>query len=189
MEAMSIAESVMCAIDLHSFKESVTLNEEIGITNGTPRNATRTCIAPTGTLALLADCSSGIEPIFANYHTRKVTLGDGTVVEKEIYNKWYEALIRDKTLSDKEIEDICKTAYQIPWSWHILHQVVFQRYTDLAVSKTVNLPTEATVGTVNDCYIMAWKEGLKGTTIYRNGSRSSQVLVESALPPVKCTTC
>jgi ribonucleoside-diphosphate reductase alpha chain len=153
------------------------------------RNATCTCIAPTGTLALLADCSSGIEPIFANYHTRKITLGDGTVVEKEVFNKYYEALVDDPNISDTAIEQICKTAYQIHWKWHIRHQTAFQLGTDLAVSKTVNLPTDATVEDILDCYIMAWKDGLKGTTIYRNGSKSSQVLVESALPPVKCTTC
>ncbi len=150
------------------------------------RNATATCIAPTGTLSLLAGCSSGIEPVFANYHIRKVTLGDGTIVEKEIFNPYYEALVRDKSLTDEQLETITKTAYQIPWVWHIRHQVAFQQYTDLAVSKTINMPHAATVHDVIAAYRMAWTHGCKGTTVYRNGSRSSQVLTEA---PVRCKEC
>ena len=154
------------------------------------RNATVTCIAPTGTLALLANASSGIEPIFANYHTRKVTLGDGTVVEKEVFNPFYEELLHDNSLSDTELENICKTAYQISWEYHVLMQAAFQKYTDLAVSKTVNLPAEATEQDVYDIYISSWMNKCKGVTIYRNGSRSTQVLTASpALPPIKCETC
>lgn len=150
------------------------------------RNATVTCIAPTGTLSLLADCSSSIEPIFANYHTRRVTLGDGTVVEKEIFNPHYEALVADPTLTTEQIDDIAKTAYQINWEWHIAHQTAFQLHTDLAVSKTINMPHDATVADVVAAYVAAWIQGCKGTTIYRDGSRSSQVLTEA---PVRCKEC
>jgi ribonucleoside-diphosphate reductase alpha chain len=190
-KALVLAKEIISFIHNVSHIQSIFLANDKGHPDDVKyrRNATCTCIAPTGTLALLADCSSGIEPIFANYHTRKITLGDGTVVEKEVFNKYYEALVDDPNISDTAIEQICKTAYQIHWKWHIRHQTAFQLYTDLAVSKTVNLPTDATVEDILDCYIMAWKDGLKGTTIYRNGSKSSQVLVESALPPVKCTTC
>lgn len=200
-EAITTASKIMEFIELIGTDESECLGEEKGIPDAclfddtesedSPRrNATVTCIAPTGTLALLADASSGIEPIFANYHTRKITLGDGTVVEKEVFNPYYEALLRDNSLSDFDIETICKTAYQIPWKSHVLMQAEFQKYTDLAVSKTVNLPSTATEQDVFDIYVTAWMHHCKGVTVYRNGSRSTQVLTESpALPPIKCETC
>ena len=194
-EALRLALKLMRQIEFVAREASIEIATEKGVypeagAEEYRRNATVTCIAPTGTLALLADCSSGIEPIFANYHTRKVTLGDGTIVEKEIFNPYYEALINDKNLTDEQIEEITKTAYQIPWQWHVRHQAVFQTETDLAVSKTVNLPADATVDDIIDIYISAWRSGCKGTTIYRNGSRGSQVLVENtSIPEPKCTTC
>lgn len=197
LNAVKLAEDLMDFISWRAFLTSSNLAYEKSpyparhaTSEYTTRNATITCIAPTGTLALLADCSSGIEPIFANCHTRKVTLGDGTVVEKEIFNPYYETLCRDKSLSDEELADITKTAYMIPWPWHIKHQAAFQKHTDLAVSKTVNLPADASIDDVLAAYIMAWNRGCKGTTVYRDGSRTSQVLVENtSIPEPKCTTC
>lgn len=195
-EAVELARDIMLFISETAWRETINLARDKGpspyllrprsATDPFWRNATVTCIAPTGTLSLLAGCSSGIEPVFANYHIRKVTLGDGTIVEKEIYNPYYEALVADKSLGDEQLETITKTAYQIPWVWHIRHQVAFQQYTDLAVSKTINMPHDATVDDVIAAYRMAWERGCKGTTVYRDGSRSSQVLTEA---PVRCKEC
>lgn len=192
-EAVELAEEIMEHICALGHIQS----GELGIKKGIPadcqnlyrRNATVTCVAPTGTLALLADCSSGIEPVFSLSHTRRITLGDGTIKEVEVVNPHYAELCADTDLSDEDIARIAKTAYQIPWQAHVAHQAAFQRYTDLAVSKTVNLPAEATVEDVLAIYTMAWKQNCKGVTIYRNGSRSSQVLTDNGMPEVKCTTC
>ena len=170
---------------------------ELGLKKGVPeacehlhrRNATLTCVAPTGTLALLADCSSGIEPVFSLSHTRRITLGDGTIKEVEVVNPHYAELCADMELADEDVASIAKTAYQIPWQAHVAHQAAFQRYTDLAVSKTVNLPADATVEDVLAVYVEAWRQNCKGVTVYRNGSRSSQVLTDNGMPEVKCTTC
>lgn len=192
-EAVELAERIMGHIQALGHIQS----HELGRLKGVPeacahlsrRNATVTCIAPTGTLALLADCSSGIEPIFALSHTRKITLGDGTIKEVEVINPHYANLCADASLSDGAVAEIAKTAYQIPWEWHIDHQAAFQCYTDLAVSKTVNLPANAKVEDVLAVYVSAWLQNCKGVTVYRNGSRSSQVLTDNGLPEVKCTTC
>ena len=192
-EAVELAEEIMEHIRALGHIQS----GELGIKKGIPadcqhlyrRNATVTCVAPTGTLALLADCSSGIEPVFSLSHTRRITLGDGTIKEVEVVNPHYAELCADANLSDEDVAAIAKTAYQIPWEWHVGHQAAFQSWTDLAVSKTVNLPADATVEDVLAVYIMAWKMGCKGVTVYRNGSRSSQVLTDNGIPEVKCTTC
>ena len=191
------AVKLACDIMEHIHALSHIQSWELGLKKGVPeackhlhrRNATLTCVAPTGTLALLADCSSGIEPVFSLSHTRRITLGDGTIKEVEVVNPHYAELCADTSLSDEDIASIAKTAYQIPWNWHVAHQAAFQRYTDLAVSKTVNLPADATVEDVLAVYVEAWRQNCKGVTVYRNGSRSSQVLTDNGMPEVKCTTC
>ena len=189
-EALRLADDVISYINLIGHLTSIKLAEERGMPKDCAivnrRNATVTCIAPTGTLSLLAGCSSGIEPIFSNYHVRRVTLGDGSVVEKEVFNPCYTELVDDKTISDEELERIAKTAYTVEPKYHVLHTAVFQKHTDLGVSKTVNMPAEATVADVLDIFVLAWTEGCKGVTVYRNGSRSSQVLTEA---PVRCKEC
>lgn len=192
-EAVKLARDIMEHIQTLAHIQSW----ELGLKKGVPeacahlcrRNATLTCVAPTGTLALLADCSSGIEPVFSLSHTRRITLGDGTIKEVEVVNPHYAGLCADTSLSDEDIAKIAKTAYQIPWQAHVALQAAFQRYTDLAVSKTVNLPADATVEDVLAVYVEAWKQNCKGVTVYRNGSRSSQVLTDNGMPEVKCTTC
>lgn len=122
------------------------------------RNACVTCIAPTGSISTLADCSSGIEPHISLDYVQN--MGDGT------------KLIRKLNFGDF----VPKTALEIDWSWHVLHQAAFQKYTDLAVSKTINMPNNATVEDVRDAYIAAWKSGCKGVTVYREGSRAKQAI-------------
>ena len=194
-EATSLAYDIMYDIKMQATIESVWL----GCEKGTPdaceplgrRNATLTCCAPTGTLALLADCSSGIEPVFSLVHTRTVTTVDGGTHDVEIFNPVYAALIDDKTVSDEEIQRVCKTAYDIKPIDHLKMQAAFQIFTDLAVSKTVNMPNTATEQDVLDVYINAYSLHVKGVTIYRDGSKGTQVLTErkGALPEPKCSTC
>jgi ribonucleoside-diphosphate reductase alpha chain len=156
------------------------------------RNAARTTIAPTGTLSIIASCSGGIEPIFALSFTKNI-LDGAHLIE---VNPYFENIARQKgfysedlmkKLADgvhlkdiKEIPDeIIKyfvTAHEITPEWHIRMQAAFQKYTDNAVSKTVNFPKEATKEDVSKVYMMAYEAGLKGITIYRDGSREGQVL-------------
>ena len=156
------------------------------------RNATVTTIAPTGTLSIIAGVSSGIEPIFALAFSRNVL--DGAEL-MEVHPLLLEIAKREGFYSEELMQDIVKTgdlgnidgvperfqklfvtAHQISPEYHIRMQAAFQRYTDNAVSKTVNLPYEATADDVRDVYRSAFQLGCKGVTIYRDRSRSSQVL-------------
>lgn len=195
-ESFTYAETVMDVIKTTAHEYSKELGVSKGITYACKglkrRNATLTCIAPTGTLALLAGCSSGIEPVFSLHHKRRISTVQSEFVEEvEILHPIYEKALKDLTIEDDEIKRIFVTAYGIPWEKQIRMQSIFQKYTDLAVSKTVNLPAEATVDDVFKCYIYAWEERCKGTTIYRNGSKGTQVLTitEDAIPEPKCSTC
>jgi ribonucleoside-diphosphate reductase alpha chain len=158
----------------------------------TYRNATTTTIAPTGTLSIIANCSSGIEPLFALSFVRKV-MDDDQLLE---VNPYFEAVARKRGFYSRELmdaiaragsvshmenipEDVRKvfvTAHDISPDWHIRMQAAFQKYTDNAVSKTVNLPRDATVDDVLKIYNLAFKLGCKGVTIYRDGSKANQVL-------------
>lgn len=193
--SVDIAGSVMEFIS----RAAVSASEYLGYIKGVPeavkhlgqRNATVTCIAPTGTLALLANCSSGIEPVFSNHHTRIITTVDGGKHEVDMFNPVYEELIRDNTLSDERLQYICVTAYDVSPLEHVEMQSAFQKHTDLAVSKTVNMPHSATDYDVFKVFVAAYKRGCKGITIYRDGSKGAQVLTvhENALPEPKCSTC
>ena len=156
------------------------------------RNATRTCIAPTGTIAIIAGASSGIEPYFSLAHYRR--MGDGTILPEvnarfqEVARErgfWSEDLMDDLAHGDRlgdrtEVpEDVrawFATAHDIAPPWHVRMQAAFQEHTDLAVSKTVNLPREATAADIRDVYLLAHRLGCKGVTVYRDGSRAVQVL-------------
>ncbi len=129
-----------------------------------PRNTTRTCIAPTGSIAILMGASSGIEPHFALENTR--TMGDGTKLQE-----------RMSILDDPRVGDfVPPTAHEISWQWHVRHQAAWQEHIDLAVSKTINMPNNATVDDVEEAYRLAWEMGCTGVTVYRDGCRDEQVL-------------
>ncbi len=178
-EARGLADKIMGTI--HA--EAIRVSEQLGAEKGIPvdlkhlnrRNATLTCIAPTGTIALLADASSGIEPLFALEHTRLRTLTDGTKVSMKQKNRYYEEAINEG-LPEDELKKIFVTSHDVAPSGHIKMQGIFQKHVDLAVSKTINLVNSATPQDVFDSYILAWKEGCKGITVYRDGSKSYQVL-------------
>jgi ribonucleoside-diphosphate reductase alpha chain len=156
------------------------------------RNASITTIAPTGTLSIIAGCSSGIEPFFALCFARNVM--DGTrLVEVNPYFKhemqkiglWSESLaekisetgsIQGIKEIPEEIKKIFLTAHEISPTEHIRMQAAFQQYVDNAVSKTVNLPNNATEEDVREVYLLAYRLGCKGVTVYRDGSRQGQVI-------------
>ena len=160
------------------------------------RNATVTTIAPTGTLSIIAGCSSGIEPIFALSYIRRVLDGAELIEVNPIFERvakkrgfHSDSLMKDiaehggctgiKTVPE-DVQRVFVTSHDITPEWHIRMQGAFQKYTDNAVSKTVNFPHSATQDDVKNVYMMAYKLGCKGVTIYRDGSRDEQVLSTGA---------
>jgi len=202
--ALEIAEEVMSFIQTESHKASKDLAEERGVFGSfeqsifkdmegcTYRNATTTTIAPTGTLSIIAGCSSGIEPLFALSFVRNVMDNDRLLEVNPYFEKvakergFYSPELMDtiaRSGSVKDIEEIPEdvrevfvTAHDIAPEWHIRMQAAFQKYTDNAVSKTVNLPRDCTMDDVLKVYNLAYKLGCKGVTIYRDGSKENQVL-------------
>jgi ribonucleoside-diphosphate reductase alpha chain len=156
------------------------------------RNATVTTIAPTGSISIIAGCSSGIEPIFAISFIRNVLGGTRLFETNPLFETmakergFYSARLLEeiaKTGSAQKIEavpeDVKKifvTALDIQPEWHVRMQAAFQKYTDNAVSKTVNMPSDATVEDVRKVYELAWKLKCKGVTVFRYGSKPEQVL-------------
>ncbi|MEK7281840.1 MAG: vitamin B12-dependent ribonucleotide reductase [Chloroflexota bacterium] len=203
--ALKVAEGVMGFINVKAFEASAALVDERGPfptfegsiydKPGQPqlRNSTRTTIAPTGTISTIAGCSSGIEPLYALSYERHVLDGDVLIEVNPYFEEVAKKLsfsspelmaelARGKKLQDiegvpEEIKHLFVTSHDISPEWHVKMQAAFQKHTDNAVSKTVNLPYEATTEDVAQVYRMAYQMGLKGITIYRDRSRESQVLV------------
>jgi len=167
------------------------------------RNAALTSIAPTGTLSLLAGCSSGIEPVYSFAHTRRNTVGKMFVIVNTVFRETLEKILAGMDLTPEErlkradevithvhktgtIQDqywlpekfriLFRTALEIHWKDHILMQAAFQKYVHASISKTINLPITATRKDCADALLMAWKLKLKGITMYRTGSRQNVVL-------------
>jgi len=156
------------------------------------RNATTSTIAPTGTISIIASCSSGVEPLFAISYVRNVMDNDELVEVNPIFEEMAKKEgfysidlmkkiaekggVHDITEVPQHIRDIFVTSHDITPEWHIKMQSAFQKYTDNAVSKTVNFGNSATKEDVENAYMLAYKEGCKGITIYRDGSRDVQVL-------------
>ena len=203
-EAICIAREIMEFIDEEAKKKSQELalkrgefpafSESVYAENGEPliRNATRTTIAPTGTISIISGCSSGIEPLFALSFTRNVMDND----ELPEVHPLFEERMRKEGLYSEEllhkvaeagsvahidevpqyVKDVFVTSHEITPPWHIRMQAAFQEHTDNAVSKTVNFPNDATEQDVADVYKLAHDLNCKGVTIYRDGSRDVQVL-------------
>lgn len=198
-EGVAFAEKVMKLIQETAHAKSEDLMDERGTfpeyrgsVKRMRRNATVTTIAPTGTISIICGASSGIEPLFALSYIRNVMDGD-ELVECHTY---FEKVLRERGLYSKELmakiakagtiqgmdeipEDIRRvfvTAHDVSPEYHVRMQAAFQKHTDNAVSKTVNFRHDATVDDVRCVYELAYKLGLKGVTIYRDGSRDSQVL-------------
>ncbi len=162
------------------------------ITTDGIRNVLTTTVAPTGTLSMIADCSNGMEPSFALAFEKRVTIGKFLYTNKVLKEALTEAgLLTDDILekiannygSLRGIEEIPQwmqevfvTAMDIHWSDHLMAQAVWQQWVSNAIAKTINMPYDATVEDVKTAYLLAHEMGLKGITVYRDGSRQSQVL-------------
>jgi len=212
-EALQTAADIMYFIKEEAHKASVGLAKERGVfpafsgsiydVPDSPRlrNASCTTIAPTGTLSIIAGCSSGIEPLFALSYTRNI-LDGAQLVE---VNPYFEEAAKKEGFYSEElmhrlatgtqlhtlegipdnIKRLFVTAHEISPEIHIKMQAAFQKSTDNAVSKTVNFPQTATVEDVAKVYMMAYQEGLKGITIYRDRSREAQPMSTSQMGKVE----
>ncbi len=201
--AFKLAEKLMKFFSLTARNGSVALAKERGTFPNfqgsiydasdmpAPRNATTTTIAPTGTLSIIADCSSGIEPLFAIAYKRLIMDTILSEVNKQFINMatrqglYSEALIN--AIAEKgtlrgikeippRIKKLFRTAHEIPYTDHIEMQACFQKYTDNAVSKTINFPAHAKREDIAKAYILAYDKGCKGITIFRYGVRKGTLM-------------
>jgi ribonucleoside-diphosphate reductase alpha chain len=205
-QAIEIAEKLMKFITEEGRQESVKLAEERGsfpeFDNSIwkqrgykcLRNATITTIAPTSNLSIIAGCSHSIEPLFSITYVRNVkdSLGTNLIETNPLFEKvakergFYSEELMKKILKKGRLSDVKEVpedvrrvfvvAHEISPEWHVRMQAAFQKYTDNAVSKTVNLPNKATVDDVKKIYMLAYDLGCKGITVYRDGSREKQII-------------
>ncbi|MGQ9582299.1 MAG: vitamin B12-dependent ribonucleotide reductase [Thermoplasmatota archaeon] len=202
-EAVELGGRLMKFIDDEALKASQELGEEKGSFPNfersiyaprmkSLRNATRTTIAPTGTISIIAGCSSGIEPLFAIVFIRRVMDRTELVEVNPVFERrvkemgiYSEALmkeiarrgsLREVDQAPEELRRVFVTAHDVPPAQHIKMQAAFQRHTNNAVSKTVNFPSSATPRDIEEVYLTAYRLGCKGVTVYRDRSREEQVL-------------
>jgi ribonucleoside-diphosphate reductase alpha chain len=200
--ALALAEQVMGFIDTASKKASADLARDRGVfsnfkgsvydgKNGVKvRNATTTTIAPTGTISIICDTSGGIEPLFSIAFTRQIMDNDRLIEVNPVFEQlakakgFYSRELIEKIAAQgslaeitevpQELRELFVTAHDIEPEWHIRMQAAFQKYTDNAVSKTINFPHDASPDQVADAYRLAYKLGCKGITVYRDGSLDNQ---------------
>jgi ribonucleoside-diphosphate reductase alpha chain len=204
-EAIQLAEEVMNIINITAKAKSVEIAKLKGVfpeyensiykeLNIEIRNATVTTIAPTGTLSIIAGVSSGIEPLFALAYIKNVMDNDELIETNPLFQEKLKQLKDGPEVMGFTLEQVAKegslaklnapqylkkvfvTAHDITPEWHTKMQAAFQRHTDNAVSKTVNLSHDATPADVKEVFMQAYKQNCKGVTIYRDGSRDMQVL-------------
>ncbi|MHA1685057.1 MAG: TSCPD domain-containing protein, partial [Candidatus Heimdallarchaeaceae archaeon] len=202
-QALSTATEVMSFIQKTGRDESIKLGKERGsfpnfdksVFKGkyeAMRNATITTIAPTGTISLIAGTSSGIEPYYAIAFVRNVLGGKKLFEVNPLFEKiakergFYSEELIEKVASSNSIQNLeeiptdvralFKTAHDLPPEWHVKMQATFQKHVDNAVSKTINFPETASKEDIAKAYLLAYKTGCKGLTVYRDGSRKYQVL-------------
>jgi ribonucleoside-diphosphate reductase alpha chain len=201
--AVRLAGQLMQFVQQQSFDTSVLLAKERGVfpnweksiyfPHQPIRNATRTSIAPTGTISIIAETSSSIEPLFALAYQKQHVLHDETLTfinplfinylkENHLYSEsvvediLLEGVITETSSLPYTVKELFKTALQIEPNWHLCHQLAFQRFTDNAVSKTINLPEDASIKEVDEIYKKAWLQKAKGITIFRYNSKGYQVM-------------
>jgi len=169
---------------------------EIGV-----RNVAVSSLAPTGSIAIIGGVNSGIEPFFALAYKRNITEGVGNIATDSIFeiNPALESKLKQKGYSkediieivrysvengsllgcdlvSEELQQLFKTANDIAWEQHVDIQSAWQQYTSNAISKTINIPEKSTIEDIYNIYLYMWKKGLKGGTVYRNNSKSFQIL-------------
>lgn len=200
-EAVALAERIMMFVFEEALAESCQLAEVKGVFPSYPmsvfagqslklRNATLTTIAPTGTISLIAGCSSGIEPLFAICYVRQM-LGERTnfaihPLFEAVAGKYLDDHLRARISKSGSVRDVPEipekirrifvTAHDMDPTWHVRMQAAFQRHVDSAVSKTVNLKHDATPEDIARIYLLAHELGCKGITVFRDGSKEDQVL-------------
>ncbi len=217
-EGLQMAEKIMSFISNEADQFSMEMALERGpfpnfpgsiydVPEGKPiRNATRTTIAPTGTIGVIACCSSGVEPVFALVHTRETLYNkDGSTEKLLVVNPYLEKELKERGLYTPEVmesialsgslqglegipadmKQIYVTAHDISPEAHVKMQAAFQRFIDNAVSKTVNLPHDAGVEDVRRIFMLAHDLGCKGITIFRDGCRCDQVLKVAQHPVIE----
>ncbi len=202
-EALETAERVGAFLEEESHQASMALARERGPFPNYPgstwekkgmplRNATTTTIAPTGTISIIAGCSSGIEPLFAISFVRNVIEGTKLLEVNPVFEavararKFYSdelmvTIARSGTIQHltdipEDVRRVFVTAFDITPEWHVRMQAAFQKHSDNAVSKTINFPTNASIEDVDAAYRLAYKLGCKGITVYRYGTKPEQVL-------------
>jgi ribonucleoside-diphosphate reductase alpha chain len=203
-EALGLADRLMRAIRDRAHDQSARLAEERGpfpswpqsiYRHGRPlRNAAVTTIAPTGTISMIAGCSSGIEPVFALAFEHRVKGDEERVLTfvSEAFERqarelgFHSEALMAEVARHGSLEGVAgvpesarrvfKTAHEVAYPWHVRHQAAFQRHTDNGVSKTINLPRDATVDDVSRAYLLAWELGCLGITVFRDGCKGEQVL-------------
>ena len=202
-QAVAVGRDVMRFIMAQSDKSSGELADvrgpygawhENGVSHPRVRNACRLTVAPTGTISMIAGCSSGIEPIFSlAFRKHNILGGDTTLIyadanfervvkDRDIYSQGLlDALAEGESLQvrddvDHDVKELFHVASDIAPSDHVLMQAAFQESVDAGISKTINFPNEATRGDVEEAYMLAWKTRCKGITVYRAGSREKEVL-------------
>lgn len=193
---VEMGRQIMKAIKEESHQASRELAEKRGAypesKDGLMRNATVTTIAPTGSLSIMANCSSGIEPVFALSLTKNILGGEKMIEVNQHFQNKIQDMNLDTTailniVSEKgsvqgigwlpeKVREVFITAMDMEPIWHLKMQAAFQKFTDNAVSKTINLPNSATREDIDFIYKEAWRSCCKGITVYRDGCKSLQVL-------------
>lgn len=214
VEAVTLAERLSKFIRKKAEEASLELGKErgpfpnfdISVFAGTVeryRNCALTMIAPTGTISMVANCSSGIEPVFSLVTQRRTFFEDDDanrptkefLMVDQVFEDWLKETVKNGKRRDEILEQVAEsnslegvreipektrrvltTTHQIKPEWHVRIQAAWQKWIDNSVSKTVNFPNAATVEDVQKVYMLAWKLGCKGVTIYRDGSKQDQVL-------------
>jgi len=196
-EAVKLGEKVMKFINDTAVDESKILGK------GKRKNTTLTSIAPTGSISILAGCTSGIEPVFGIVTMKNTYIGsflsphwifEDMMKKRGLYSEELMKKIAELgSIQDldvpNDIKRLFRTAMEMDWEWHVKHQAAFQKYTDNAVSKTINLANNASVEDVNRAYMMAYETGCKSITVYRDGSRQVQVLDAKEKKRETCPNC
>lgn len=214
VEAVTLAERLSKFIRKKAEEASLELGKErgpfpnfdISVFAGTSeryRNCAVTMIAPTGTISMMANCSSGIEPVFSLVTRRRTFFEDDNaskptkefLVIDPVFEEWLKQRVKNEKRKEEILEQVVETnslegtgeipermrkifttTHHIKPEWHVRIQAAWQKWIDNSVSKTVNFPNAATVEDVQKVYMLAWKLGCKGVTIYRDGSKQDQVL-------------